>query len=73
MAEGDGVATQYTFSGTHRDELMGIPPTGNRVPIAGIAEDRISGGKIEESWDDYDALGMMQQLGVIPAPEQTEA
>ena len=43
------------------------------MTIAGIDEDRISGGEIEESWDDYDALGMMQQLGVIPAPEQAEA
>ena len=73
MAEGDGVATQYTFSGTHRDELMGIPLPETGVTIVGIDEDRISGGKIEESWDDYDALGMLQQLGVIPAPEQAEA
>ena len=51
---------------------MGIPPTGNRVTIAGIAVDRIF-GKIEERWDDYDALGMMQTLGVIPAPKQAEA
>ena len=51
----------------------GHPPTGNRVTIAGIAEDRISGGEIEESWGDYDALGMMQQVGVMPAPEQAEA
>ena len=43
------------------------------MTIAGIAEDRISGGEIEESWGDYDALGMMQQVGVMPAPEQAEA
>ena len=43
------------------------------MTIAGIDEDRISGGEIEESWGDYDALGMMQQLGFVPEPEQAQA
>ena len=47
---------------------MGIPPTGNRVEAAGIVFNRISGGKIAESWANYDALGMMQQIGAVPAP-----
>jgi predicted ester cyclase len=51
---------------------MGIPPTGNRVEAAGIVFNRISGGKIAESWANYDAMGMMQQLGVIPPPGQSE-
>jgi steroid delta-isomerase-like uncharacterized protein len=73
IAEGDKVVTRYTVRGTHQGELMGIPPTGNRMEeITGIYMSRISGGKIVEEWYNYDALGMMQQLGVIPAPGQSE-
>ncbi len=64
------MATRYTASGTHQGDLMGIVPTSNRVTITGIAVDRLTEGKIEESWDNYDALSMMLQLGVVPAPEQ---
>jgi predicted ester cyclase len=52
---------------------MGIAPTGRRVSIAGMTIDRLADGKIAESWDNYDAMGMMQQLGVIPSPEQAQA
>lgn len=72
IAEGDLVATRWTGRGTHQGDLMGVPPGGNRVTVAGITINRISGGKIVESWDSYDALGMMQQVGAIPAPEQAE-
>jgi len=72
IAEGDLVATRWTGRGTHQGDLMGVPPSGNRVTVAGITINRISGGKIVESWDSYDALGMMQQVGAIPAPEQAE-
>jgi steroid delta-isomerase-like uncharacterized protein len=66
IAEGDKVVTRWTGQGTHEGELMGIPPTGERVTVAGIQFDRVSGGRIEETWVIYDALGMMQQLGVVP-------
>ena len=68
IAEGDKVATRYRAGGTHQGELLGIPPTGNLVEITGISITRVDGGKIEEIWENYDALGMMQQLGVIPSP-----
>jgi steroid delta-isomerase-like uncharacterized protein len=73
LAEGDRVATRWTGTGTHEGELMGIASTGNRVTVAGMDISRISGGKIEESWSNYDLMGMMEQLGVIPSPEQPEA
>ncbi|HJQ29459.1 MAG TPA: ester cyclase [Rubrobacter sp.] len=73
IAEGDHVVTRWTGQGTHRGELLGIAPTGKLVTVTGIEVDRVSGGRIEETWVNYDALGMMQQLGVIPAPEQAEA
>jgi len=73
VAEGGKVVTRWTGRGTHQGELMGIPPTGERVTVTGIEFDRVSGGRIEETWVSYDALGMMQQLGVIPPPEQAGA
>jgi predicted ester cyclase len=66
------VVTRWTGSGTHQGELIGVAPTGNQVTITGISINRISGGKIEESWTNYDALGMMQQIGVVRPPGQSE-
>jgi steroid delta-isomerase-like uncharacterized protein len=69
IAEGDKVVTRWTGRGTHQGEFMGVPPSGNRVEIAGMTLDRFSRGKIAESWTNYDALGMMQQIGAMPSPE----
>jgi steroid delta-isomerase-like uncharacterized protein len=66
IAEGDKVAYRWTFRGTHLGELMGIPPTEKQVTITGITVDRISGGKIEEEWNNFDQLGTLQQLGAVP-------
>jgi steroid delta-isomerase-like uncharacterized protein len=66
IAEGDRVAYRWSFRGTHQGELMGIPPTGEEVTITGITVDRISGGKIEEEWNNFDQLGVLRQLGVVP-------
>ena len=71
IAEGDKVATRYTLEGTHEGELFGVPPTGQRLSNKSITVERVSGGKIREHWRVSDELGMMQQLGVIPVPEQT--
>jgi steroid delta-isomerase-like uncharacterized protein len=68
VAEGDLVAMSWTATGTHQGELMGIAPTGRSVKVTGIGIDRVSGGQIVESWANYDALGMLAQLGAIPAP-----
>jgi steroid delta-isomerase-like uncharacterized protein len=69
IAEGDKVATRYTLEGTHEGELFGVPPTGQRLSIESITVERVSDGKIREHWRVTDELGMMQQLGAIPAPE----
>jgi steroid delta-isomerase-like uncharacterized protein len=66
VAEGDTVATRWTARGTHQGELMGVPPSGNRVEVMGVTISRIEGGKVAEEWDNYDALGMMQGIGAIP-------
>jgi steroid delta-isomerase-like uncharacterized protein len=67
VAEGDKVAVRWIWRGTHKGEFMGVPPTGKQVTITGISILRIAGGKIVEEWGEMDNLGMMQQLGVIPA------
>ena len=68
IAEGDRVVTRWRAHGTHQGELMGNAPTGNRASVSGILIDRISGGKIEEEWVDYDTLHLMQQIGGVPQP-----
>jgi steroid delta-isomerase-like uncharacterized protein len=73
IAEGDKVATRKTFHGTHQGEFMGIPPTGQQVSIGLIDIVRIVDGRVVEHWAMGDNLGMLQQLGVVPPPEQGEA
>jgi predicted ester cyclase len=71
VAEGDKVVSRWSASGTHQGEFRGIAPTGNQIAVTGIGIFRFSEeGKVVESWDNMDQLGMMQQLDVIPAPEQ---
>ena len=65
-AEGDKVVTRWTARGTHEGELMGIPATGKRTTTAGINIVRFEGGKAVEEWSSWDALGWLQQLGVVP-------
>src|SRR5207244_13495439 len=67
IAEGDKAAARISASGTHKGALMGIAPTGKRVSISGIVITQFRDGKQVESWSSYDQLGMLQQLGVVPA------
>jgi predicted ester cyclase len=68
LAEGDKLVTRWTGTGTHRGELMGIPPTGKSVSVTGMAIDRFENGQSVEHWEVFDQMGLMQQLGVVPAP-----
>lgn len=68
VAEGDRVALRLTMRGTHRGPFNGIPPTGKSVVVVGVSIERIVDGRIVEGWVTNDALGMLQQLGVIPGP-----
>jgi steroid delta-isomerase-like uncharacterized protein len=67
VAENDKVAVGWTISGTHKGEFRGISPTGRKVSVEGITINQIAGGKIMDSYVSWDALGLMQQLGVAPA------
>jgi steroid delta-isomerase-like uncharacterized protein len=73
VVEGDRVAKRFTMRGTQTGEFNGIPPTGRQITTEGIDILRIADGKIQEIWIAYDGLGVMQQLGMIPTPEQVEA
>ena len=73
VAEGDLVAARASFSGTHQGEFLGIPPTGRQVTVSAIYICRLVDGKIVERWANSDELGMLRQLGAIPAPEQVAA
>ncbi len=66
--EGDRIAVRWTARGTQRGEFMGVPPTGRQVTISGIAIHRVAAGRIAESWDYIDNLGLLQQLGAIDGP-----
>ncbi len=68
IAEGDRVVARLTVTGTHRGEFQGLPPTGKQVTMSGVEIVRLAGGKAVERWGQFDILGMLQQLGAIPAP-----
>src|SRR5579862_8012942 len=66
---GDTVIVRWTGTGTHLRDLAGIPPTGKSVHVAAIMIFRIANGKIAETWDVWDALGLFQQIGVVARPQ----
>lgn len=69
-AEGEWVTTPLTFRGTHKGDMMGIPPSGKSVEIRGINIHRVVDGKIVEAETVVDMLTLMQQIGAVPAPGQ---
>lgn len=68
VAEGNLVSTRGYFSGTHLGDFQGIPATGKTIKVAYIDVWRGENGKLVENWVQLDLMGLMQQLGVIPAP-----
>ena len=67
IADGDTVATRWTGRGTHEGELMGIAPTKKQVTVSGITFAKLKNGKLVEDYSNWDTLGMLQQIGVVPA------
>jgi steroid delta-isomerase-like uncharacterized protein len=68
IAEGDTVATRWVGRGTHDGEIAGIAPTGKEVTVTGFTFSRLENGKVVEEHQVWDALGMLVQLGAVPAP-----
>lgn len=70
MAEENQVAVRWTAHGRHTGTLRDIAPTGRQATVSGISFFRIAGSVIVEAWTNWDTLGMLQQLGIVPAPTQ---
>jgi len=67
LASGDKVVARARITGTHKGELMGIPPTGKSIDVPLIDIIRFGDdGLAREHWGVFDAMAMMQQLGVVP-------
>jgi len=75
ILEGDKMVVRWTMRATNSGPLPGYvtAATGKRIEIWGNEIDRVVDGKIVETWSAYDRLGLMQQLGVLPAPGQAGA
>jgi steroid delta-isomerase-like uncharacterized protein len=67
IEQGDKVVARWTSTMTHRGEFLGIAPTGKKATITGTTTQRITGGKIVEGWDNWDQLGLLVQIGAVPA------
>lgn len=72
-AEGDIVTARWICRGTHKGDLSGIAPTGKQFNITGISMVRFANGKMTEGWINWDALGLMQQLGVVAETSKAKA
>lgn len=70
IGEDDTVAVSWSAMGTHRGELMGIPPTGKQVTVEGISIYQFANDQIVSSNTSWDLYGMLQQLGAIPQSQQ---
>jgi hypothetical protein len=62
------VVTRFHYGGTHKNQFEGIAPTGRRVNGTGITIQRFQGDRVQETYTNWDALGLMQQLGVVTLP-----
>lgn len=65
IMENDLVVDRWKGEGTHEGELMGMAPTGKKISICGISIHRIREGRIVETWNNYDSMSMLQQLGLL--------
>jgi len=72
IAEGETVMARWSCRGTHKGDLRGIAPTGKQFTISGVSVARLANGKMAEGWVNWDAQGLMQQLGVVPELTKTK-
>ena len=66
---GDKVISRWTITGTNTGELMGMPATGKPAKVSGIQIERVGGGRIHERWENWDEMGFMAQLGMMPGTD----
>ncbi|GAA0686537.1 hypothetical protein GCM10010193_45500 [Kitasatospora atroaurantiaca] len=67
VADGDQVATRWTWRGTHIGEFMGMPASGKTIECDGMTMFRFEEGKVKEGWWSWDSVGMMRQMGMMPS------
>jgi steroid delta-isomerase-like uncharacterized protein len=67
VAEGDKVAARFTMRGTHLGTFFGTPSTGKKIAVQALNIYRLSGGQIVEETGQPDLLGLLQQIGAVPA------
>jgi len=72
LADGDMTAARWTMGGTSRGEFRGLPATGKTYVMTGMTIDKWEGDRIVEEWTNYDLLGALQQLGIIPEMARQE-
>ena len=68
LVDGDLYCCRFTMSGTHRGDFMGVPATRRAYALAGITILRFRGNRVVERWTSADFLGLLVQLGAVPAP-----
>ncbi len=69
ITAGDRIVLRYTSQGTHKGKFLGVAPSGRRITLTGTVTHRTAGGKIEQAWVNWDALGFLQQAGAAPGPK----
>jgi predicted ester cyclase len=67
--EGETCCVLWRITGTHKETLMGVAPTGKKVTVDGITFDRYRNGKLAESFVQWDTLHFLQELGIVPRVE----
>ena len=73
ITEGDLAAARFTCTGTHQGDSLGFPATGRKVHFTGMTFVRTAGGQVVAGWNNFDQLGMLQQLGVVAPPPDAAA
>ena len=67
VAEGDKVAARFTMLGTHQGNFSGVPPSGKPIKVQAMSFYRLTNGQITEEHGQPDMLGLLQQIGAVPA------
>jgi len=73
ISESETVVARWSCRGTHKGDLSGIAPTGKQFNITGVSIARFTNGRMSEGFVNWDALGLMQQLGVVPDLHKVKA
>jgi predicted ester cyclase len=68
IEEGDEIACRFAMSGTHSGTFLNVPATGRSYVLPGITILKFANGRVVERWSNADLLGLMVQLGAVPAP-----